>query len=123
MVMEKENGVEHRKGEELLKCILTEAEKKDISEQMAQAVEKMASLEDQLSSLSKEFKAKIAEQQANLNKSASLIRQGYEYRQVPIEITLDYKRTRVLKTRMDTMQDFEDRPMKENERQQRLVEK
>jgi hypothetical protein len=104
-----------------LRCILTNDEKMKLSEEMSHALDEKQTLENELSSLSKEFKAKIAEKEALIYKTASIFRQGYEYREVDIEIDRDYRLGKVTKTRMDTFEVFEERPMTGAERQQKLL--
>jgi hypothetical protein len=66
------------------------------------------------------MKAKINEVDARLAKDASLFRQGYEYREVPIEIVKNYSVGMVRKMRLDINEYYEERAMTGEERQQFL---
>jgi uncharacterized protein (UPF0335 family) len=108
------------KSSAILKCILTEEEKRKLADDLAQEVEQVSRLEGELKALASEMKAKINEVDARLAKHASLFRQGYEYREVPIEIVKNFHSGSVSKTRMDTFAQYEERAMTGEERQQFL---
>ncbi len=112
-----EQEIKISKSSAVLKCILTEDEKRKFGDSIAQAVDECSRLEDSLKSVSSEMKSKIAEVEARLKKEASLLRQGYEYRDTPIEIIKNFKMGTVSKTRMDTGEQYEERAMTGDERQ------
>jgi hypothetical protein len=108
------------KSSAVLKCILTEEEKRKLADDLAQEVEQVSRLEGELKALASEMKAKINEVDARLAKHASLFRQGYEYREVPIEIVKNYSVGMVRKMRLDINEYYEERAMTGEERQQFL---
>ncbi len=115
-----EKGVIRWKSSACLKHALTFSEKQALIEETAQAVQKKARLNDALKASAQEIKSRIAEQETVLNKNAALICQGYEMRETPIEIEMNYRIGKVIKYRLDTLDVIEDRPMTAEERQQQM---
>lgn len=112
---------EKQKKTELLKHVLSNEEKQNMGDELARGIQKIKELEDSLASVSSNLKASIKEQEATVNKLAGIIRSGYEYRDTPVEIEKDYKLGRIIKTRMDTKEIYEDRSMTEGEKQGKLI--
>lgn len=104
--MAEEKKVVKEKKVELLKCVLTDKERQDKGDELARGIQKTAELEDSLASVSSNIKANIKEQEAIVNRLASVIRSGYEYRDIPVEIEKDYKVGTITKKRLDSNEIF-----------------
>jgi hypothetical protein len=114
---------EVKKTTEFLKCILTDKEKKSISEELARAVEEIEKNEDDLKATSTQFKSKIAENEAIMRQAASKIRNGYEMRRVECEVEKNFKTGSIVCTRLDNMDIVYERAMTADERQPKLIPK
>lgn len=118
-----EKGVSRSKKTELLKHVFSDDEKRGIGDSLALAIQKITDLEDKLASVSSNLKASIKEHEASVGKLANDLRQGYEYRDTPVEVVKDWNKCRVLKTRLDVVphEVYEDREMTEAEKQKVLI--
>ena len=84
-----ENKIVPKKTSRMLQCMLTDADRIARGRDMADEKDAKDRLESQMSEVSKDFKAKIAAKDTRISSLASVIRAGYEYREVPCEIYLD----------------------------------
>lgn len=80
---------ERKKERRPLVCILTAEERAQHSLDLARALKAKSSLEDQLKSAQADFKAKIAEKDATINKESGIVANGEEFREVLCEWILD----------------------------------
>lgn len=80
---------EPKKERRQLVCILTAEERAQHSLDLARALKAKSALEDQLKSAQAEFKAKIAEKDATINKESGIVANGEEFREVLCEWHLD----------------------------------
>jgi hypothetical protein len=80
---------EPKKERRQLVCILTAEERAQHSLDLARALKAKSALEDQLKSAQAEFKAKIAEKDATINKESGIVANGEEFREVLCEWELD----------------------------------
>lgn len=113
--------IKKEKKTELLKHIFNDQEKQKIGEDLAASIQKINGFEDQLVSVSSSLKASIKEQEASVNKMANNLRQGYDYRETDVEIEFNWNKGKVIKTRLDTMEIYEEREMFTEERQKKLL--
>jgi len=67
------------------------------------------------------FKSKIEEQEAIAGASARTLSNGYEYRNVDVEVHVDYEEKKYVATRLDTAEIIEDRNLKHNELQTEII--
>ena len=103
-----------------LKCVLTPNEKMQLADGLAQDMDRIQRLNRDLVALVSEMKGKIKEVEARIQKDASLFRQGYEMRSVAIQIYKNYRVGKVSKIRLDTQEQYDERAMTGDERQQFL---
>ena len=75
---------------EYLKYQFTDDEKREISEQMAQQVSELATVEDELKAVKSDYKSRIDGLQANVNGAASKLNNGYEMRQIKVQWIPDW---------------------------------
>ena len=107
-------------GARWLKCILEDDEKLALGDEMAKAESERHSHEDKLASVSKQIKADIAACEAIIRKNASLLREGYEHRNVPIVTTRNFQERTVVVVRLDIDEEIENRDMRPDEAQMEL---
>jgi hypothetical protein len=105
---------------EYLKCILTEDEKKAISDRMALTILTISEKEDQLKSVSKQIKGEIARCELDLNGYAEKTRSGYEMRNVECKEIINFDDGTFTKVRLDTGELIVERNLTMEEKQQRL---
>lgn len=98
-----------------LKCKLTDTELMECGQQIANANEKLWLLEREMESVKAQYKAKVAEQDAIVQKNCSLIGLKFEHRNVTVEVTRDYEAETVTAVRLDTGEVIETREMTEQE--------
>ena len=104
-----------------LKCVLTEAEKLKYGAEMSEAVANLQRKEEELKSVSTQFKAEIASFEARIAALAEKIRSGSEYREVVCEITYDFKKKIRTWTRTDTKEKYKDDIIPERMLQEELA--
>jgi hypothetical protein len=104
-----------KKQEMLLKCLLTDDELLDCGQKMATANTTKAILEREFESVKANYKAKVAEQDAIVQKNSSLISLKSEYRNVNVVVTKDYETEMYTAIRQDTGEVIETRKMTEHE--------
>lgn len=112
--LETKNVVSH------LKVLLTNEQKRQLSEDIAQAVEEMAEGQNELKFVSTEIKARIQSSESKIRELANKIRAGYEIRPVDCVQTMDYSNGTVIVQRLDSMEKVSERAMTVEERQPRL---
>jgi len=103
-----------------LKYDFTLEERASLSERMAEAVGVKVDNELRLKEASSQMKATIAAQDSIISDSASKLRQGYEYRNIPCTIIRDFKAGTYQVARNDTGEKVEDRILREDELQLKL---
>jgi hypothetical protein len=91
-----------------LKCMLTEEEKLKYGVEMSEAVSEKSRKEDDLKSVSTQFKAEIAGLNAKVGAIAEKIRSGSEYRNVECTIVYDWDRKVRTWIRKDTGEIYRD---------------
>ncbi len=85
-----------------LKCILSDEEMLAISKEMSEHINKKKQAEDNLASFSAQIKAEIKGHEAIINKTATLINAGSEYRNTKCEVIIDHSHDTVSWIRSDT---------------------
>lgn len=85
-----------------IKCDLTDEEMLEISKQMSEHLNKKKQAEDNLSAYSSQLKSEIKGHDAIINKSATLISAGYEYREIKCEVQVLEANDMVVWIRLDT---------------------
>ena len=103
-----------------LKCILTEGEMLAAGRAMADAQNELATLEADAENWKAQQKSKVAAAEGIIAGRASMIRSGYEFRPVNVEVVRDYDNGVVEVVRMDNMALVESRPMNATEKQMGL---
>lgn len=109
---------EERRTTRSLKCILTPEELKTAGSVMAAAVTEKNQAEDDLKSVSSQFKAKIATAEAMISLNASRIQNGYEFRSV--DCIIREEGAEIVTIREDTFEVVERRTMTPSERQGKI---
>jgi len=103
-----------------LKVPLTDEQKKQYSEEIAQAVEEIGEGQNELKFVSTEIKARIQTSEAKLKELANKIRAGYEMKPVECLQTMDFSNGTVKIVRLDTDEVVLERAMTVEERQPEL---
>ena len=103
-----------------LKVPLTNEQRTEMSDQIAQAVEEVAEGQNELKFVSTEIKARIQSSEAKLRELANKIRAGYEMKPVDCVQTMDYSNGSVIVHRRDTGERVSERAMTAEERQPEL---
>ena len=100
---------------------LTQAELVDAGKRLAESTTTLIQLEDEKTKVQSDFKAKITKQQAEISLLSSLVKSGYEFRDVTCKVMFNQpeegKKTIV---RLDTNQTVKVEPMTMEERQRNL---
>lgn len=104
----------------LLRCKLNSDELLARGNELAEASAEVATLEDQLASIKKEYGAKIDGKQARINELSGTIRAKSETRTVKCERQFDFEKGKVTEIRLDTAEIFNTRDITDGERQQTL---
>lgn len=105
-----------------LSCKLTEAEILAYGRDLASKHAEYARIESQFTAMKTEFKGKLEEVEARLATLANRIQSGEEYRDVETLETKNWSVLTVTRTRTDTGEVLESRPMREDEKQQELFD-
>ena len=107
--------------ETILRCALTNGELIARGAEMAETSAEVVTLEDQLSSVKKEYQAKIDSRQARINELSGTIRAKSESRIVKCEREFLYGAGKVVEIRTDTKVAINTRDMRDEERQQEMA--
>ena len=107
--------------ETVLRCKLSDEELIARGAEMAEASAEIATLEDQLASIKKEYQAKIDSRQARVNELSGTIRAKSESRMVKCQRLFNYTTGLVTETRMDILEDINSREMRNDERQMEMA--
>ena len=104
----------------ILKCLLTQEEILQAGDDLATALDNLKQVQAEKDSVSKTFKAKEAELEANITAKQVLVRNKYDYRKVDCDNILDYETTECYVIRTDTNEEVIRRAMSEDEKQTTL---
>lgn len=113
-------AIERRKGSQILRVTLTDAERLAIGNTLADAIESVSHLEDDLETFKKQIQGQIKAKESEAASAGSLLRNGYEMRSVAITRTLDFDLGRAVITRNDTGDVIETRAIAPDEQQREL---
>lgn len=100
-----------------LQVVLTNDEKLDMGQQLAQAEQVRSEAESKMATFRAQMKATIEEATAKIDGFVSRISSGYEYRDVPCEKVEDYEAGRITIFRCDTGEIVHTRAMTSDEQQ------
>lgn len=112
------NKIENR----LCEYRFSEQEKREIANELANAVADMKALEDKLKAAQTQIKAEISGKQGLINLKAENLRSGFEMRSIECEKVYDYEANEVRWVRCDTGEVAHRRRMDADERQRSLEE-
>ena len=103
-----------------LKCILTDDDRLHAGQCFADAHAELEQHNEDLDAIKSEFKGKIGQAAATIQRQSGLLRSGYEYRNTEVEIVKNFDAAVVTVTRQDTLEEIECRAMTEDEKQMNL---
>lgn len=103
-----------------LKCYLTPAEREAAAAALVDAMENMRRKEEEFAAIKAQFKGEISQTESVIQAKKNLVRDGYEFRDVPIEKRIDYEKGTVTVTRLDTLETITSRELTESEKQRKL---
>lgn len=107
---------------EYCKYVLNEDEKKAIALTMAQKVSEVNQAEDDKKSVMSDFKSRIDGLSAEVNRSATLLNNGYEMRTIKCEVVPDYTLKVFKMIRTDNGEVAKERRMTSDDLQNQLFE-
>ena len=93
---------EPKYGNEFVKCLFTDEEKKDIAAEMAQNIVSLQQAEDDLKAIKSKYKSQIDGIQAGINLAATKLTSGFEMKMAKCEIVPDYEKKTLAFVRVDT---------------------
>jgi len=99
---------------------LQDKEKIELGRLMADSQERVAESEANAKSAAAQYKGEIELAKADFGRACSLVRAGYEERQVECERVFDYVKGEARVTRLDTGEVIEQRPLTEDEKQSEM---
>ena len=111
----KKKPVVSNKGSMLLKCELTSDELLACGARMANASATLKVVEGEFETVKSQYKAKVSEQEAVIQKNAGLINTKFEHRMVEVDTVSDYNQETVTVIRQDTHEVVETRRMTADE--------
>ncbi len=100
-----------------LPCKLTDAEVMQYGRDMARAMADRGRIQAEADSIKQDYKSKIEEQSAIVEKLSGRVHSGIETRDVECQQIQNWTKGTVTVTRMDTHEIIEKRPMREDEKQ------
>ncbi|HXU04975.1 MAG TPA: hypothetical protein VN903_28640 [Polyangia bacterium] len=103
-----------------LPCLLTDSEFRDRAKQLANVEADMGALDARHESMKQQIKQETAALESRRAELSGIVDRGSEFRMVAIEIRHNFATGRVLTTRLDTGEIYNDRPMTADERQRSL---
>jgi len=106
--------------EKFLPVKLTERDKVSKAMESADATARLQELESEKKQIMSMHNEKVAEANATVSKVSSILRAGYEPKQVKCVKTTDYKKQLVTVVRLDTGKQVEKRPLNQEEQQARF---
>lgn len=112
--------IEYSEYEKHLKCYLTEEEKAKAAANLVQRMEDLTRKNDALTAIKNQFKGEVARIEADISHYQSLVRDGYEFHDVPCRVARNYETENITITRLDTGEIIEDRRMYGSELQRTL---
>lgn len=106
--------------QEFVKCMLTEDEKRALSEEMAMKTLEAEDIEAQKKSVMTSFKERIEAAQYAARSAAQKIKDGYEMRDVECTVEKDFISGTIRYVRTDTFEEVRSKKMSQEEKQMHL---
>lgn len=103
--------------QENLRYTLQESDIAKLGTEQARALAEIDRAEEELKAFSTDIKSRIAHAEATVKGVSEKIRNGYEFRYIPVTITTDYENNLVTYQRDDTGEIYHSRPLNSQERQ------
>jgi hypothetical protein len=107
--------IKERPIKKLLRVELTEEEKRELAEGMAEKQAELESLEDEKKAVAKDYASRIESTQGEIRRKSSIYRQGWEVRETDCVEIMDYNRAEVRIVRLDTSEVLNRRKMTQDE--------
>ena len=117
---EKNDMIEEKNLTKLLRVNFTAKEKLDIGDQMANAIRNIKQAEDDLASVSSQYKSEIKKYNAELTGLAEKLNSGWEMRNVTCLLIQDFNLKSYVIKRLDTTEIVEERALSADELQMGL---
>ena len=116
-----EETAEKEYSNEFCKYVLSDDEKKDIALTMAQKVSEVNQAEADKKSVTSDFASRINGLTAEVNRSAILLTNGYEMRNIQCEVLYDFEKKVIRYIRTDNNEEAKTRKMTSDDLQMSLV--
>jgi ribosomal protein S25 len=113
----RKRAVEIRKGKDQLRVDLTDVERLEMGDKLADLYQQSSGLEGELAQAKKQIQGKIEAVKNAIEANVNLLRAGYEIRGVTVETVRDFDLQTVVKRRKDIGTVIETRAMREDELQ------
>jgi len=107
---------------EMIKLFYSDAQKREIAQEMAIKVGELSNLNDRLSSIKKQFKTDIESAELIVKSNADKLRTGYYYDHVECHVLRDFHTKEVHLIRCDNCELIKSRDMRPEELQMTLDE-
>jgi hypothetical protein len=109
--------IQETKTVKILKVMFSEKEKVDMAGQIANSIRNLNRVEDELASISAEYRSEIKKYQIEIKTTAQKLNTGWEMRSIPCIEKKDYDNGSIQIFRNDTQEMIEERAMTAEERQ------
>lgn len=116
------NTVHIRKETMRLPVLLTDAERLEFADMLAEANQRVDEAEHNKKSMMKQMQAEIDQAVARRERINDIVASKTEYREIDVEVKHDYENGRVLHTRVDSGEVIMNRPMTQKERQTSMLD-
>lgn len=105
-----------------LPCTLTEKERLQFADEMANAAQEVESIELTRKSQMDQINSELKQAKARAQLLTGIVASKTEYRDVAVEVKLDYDKGKVIKTRTDTGELISERFMTDEEKQTSMLD-
>lgn len=104
-----------------LPCILSDEERLEFADQLAEANERVEEATANRKSLMKQMAAEVDQAVGHRDRINGIVASKTEYREVDVEVRFDFDKGRVTQYRKDTGEEIMNRPMTQKERQTNML--
>jgi glutathione peroxidase-family protein len=104
-----------------LGCLLSDEERLEFADQLAEANERVESAKSAKKSMMKQMQSEIDVAEAHRDNVNNIVASKTEYRDVDVRVVWNYDKGRIQQVRIDTGEMIVDRPMTQKEKQQNLL--
>lgn len=104
-----------------LGCLLSDEERLEFADQLAEANERVESAKSAKKSMMKQMQSEIDVAEAHRDNVNNIVSSKTEYRDVDVRVIWNYDKGRIIQIRTDTGEQIVDRPMTQKEKQQNLL--